>query len=307
MNKKKFITVFIIFFLLPFQLAYLYFTADTQSPNSQVAGIKTNLSPIINSLAIGEFKFTLYGYTSPGALVNLNGLTIVDQVWADNQGYFEFRDRYLPVNQAEACLSAKDQFGRVSSPVCLPPFPNRSNLVIGPIILPPTLSLDKSVYYVGDEVILTGQSLPNTDVSLSLFNQSSSSKLAKIFQLIKPVEAFGLPKIFAKTDAKGNFSLSIPASQAQNFRLFAQANYQNTTSPASIQLSLKILPVWMIIFQFFGFIWSLIKDRLLEVVIFLEIVGLILYFLEVLIKQATNHREIVLYRLNLPVLIDKKD
>jgi len=268
---RPFLLFILILFLVPLQLLYLYSQND-----GKVAGISQQSEPILNSILIGEYHFSLFGYTSPSAQVNFNGQGIADWTIADSTGYFEFKNRFSPFSPREACLSARDQFGRLSVPVCLPPFPTQYNVTIGPVIIPPTISLDKPNYFTGDEVILTGQTIPNENVNLSIFTEPQKSFLA--------VEAFSIPRLTTKSDSKGNFSISLPSSSAQNYRLFTQVDYQDSQSPNSLLLKVKILPVWMIVFRFFGFVWNILSSRLLEVMIALEIIGLAAYFLRVFLQ-----------------------
>ena len=83
-------------------------------------------------------------------------------------------------------MTAKDQLGRMSSPVCLPPFPVNYNVSIGPVIMPPTVSLDKKDYFMGDGVILSGQAVPNTDVKLSMFGEGGKKNELIIKKMSSP-------------------------------------------------------------------------------------------------------------------------
>ncbi len=251
------------------------------SHNQSYASIKPIQASVGVDAFIGEFQFSLFGYTSPKALVTIEGMGIYDQTSADVRGYFEFHNRFSPLSPREACLSAKDQFGRITSPTCIPPFPIRYNANIGPVLLPPTVSLNSANYYQGDEVKLSGQSIPNTEVTFSTFIDEKKSFTQYLSSIIspKPVEAFTFPQLTSKSDEKGNFSLSIPSSRPEFFRLFAQTSYDNSQSPESIKLNIKILPIWMIIIQLLYLVWSIIKSRLLEIIIIGEILGLALYFL----------------------------
>lgn len=294
MTKKAFLILIFLLLSVPLQLGYLYLPKDEPG---NVAGLKTITGTITNSLFIGEFRFTLFGYTSPGALVNLVGQGIADETYADTTGYFEFSNRFLPLSPHEACLTSRDQFGRTSAPTCLPPFPTQSNVVIGPVVIPPTISLDKPNYYIGDEVILTGQTLPDADINLSMFTKQQS-----FLSFIGSVQAFSLPKMETKSDDKGNFSLSLPSEQAQNYRIFTQVDYDEKPSANSSTLTLKILPVWWVIVEFFSFLWYLIKGRLLEFIIALEILALIAYFFRLFINPyyLSRKRAIILYKSLLP-------
>ena len=247
---------------------------------SNIAGAKTASFDTAVSVFIGEYQFNLFGYTSPKALVTFQGLGIFDQTYADETGYFEFKNRFSPFSPHEACLTAQDQFGRLTSPVCLPPFPVDYNVTIGPVVMPPTISLDKNDYWVGDEVILSGQSIPETNIFLSTFTDVKNNLISHLINKITPsVYAFSLPKLEIKTDKKGNFSIALPSSSAKKMRLFAQTQFQNEESPKSINLTLKILPWWMIVVKFFIFIWVLIKPRLLEIIILIEFIIILIYFL----------------------------
>jgi len=294
--KRLLLTVLLV--LLPLQLGFLYLK-NLPEPTGMVAGIKSQSTDIVNSAFIGEFRFSLYGYTSPYAVVNFEGMGIFDQTTADGQGYFQFKNRFSPFSKREACLSSKDQFGRLSSPVCLPPFPVNYSVSIGPVIMPPTVSLDKKDYFMGDQVMLSGQAVPNTEVKLSVFGEDKDSRglLADFHGLIRPVEASSFPQLNIKSDSKGNFSINLPSSNPEKFRLFAQTDFKKSISANSVKLSLEVLPIWMIIVKFFLFLFSLIKPRLLEILIIAEIIYIIY-----IIKGHINSRAIVLYESHLPVV-----
>ena len=277
MNFNKFLSISILFLI---SINFYQFLSVSNN-YGQIAGKSTSSSTEV-FLSIGEYRFTLFGYTSPQALVTFLGMGIFDQTYADNNGYFIFKNRFSPFSPREACLTAQDQLGRLSSPLCLPPFPTNYNVEIGPVIMPPTISLDKNNYYVGDRVILSGQTVPNTQVNLSMFTQTSPRiplRDSPLFSLIKQVEAYSLPKIEIKSDEKGNFSITLPSSSPQTFRLFVKTNYLENSSPESRKLTLKILPWWLIVIQSFLMLFEIIKSRLLEFVILLQIIGLIIYFL----------------------------
>jgi len=295
----KHLLLIIFHFLIPFQLGFLYLKNPPKLPGT-VAGIKSQSTEIFNSAFIGEFKFSLFGYTSPYAVVSFEGMGIFDQTTADDQGYFQFSNRFSPFSKREACLSSKDQFGRLSSPLCLPPFPVNYNVSIGPVIIPPTVSLDKKDYFMGDEVILSGQTVPNTDVNLSVFTNDNPNLLSRIYHLssiIKPVEAFTFPELVSQSDSKGNFSINLPSSNPKKFRLFAQTNFKKSISANSVKLNLEVLPIWMIIVKFFLFLFSFLQPRLLEILIIAEII----YIFNV-IHNHIQSKGITIYQNHLPMV-----
>lgn len=271
----------------------LLFNQQKAWEKKQILGMSKSYSTgaVTVSASIGNFRFTLDGYSSPGALVTIQGMGIYDQTFANRDGYFQFSNSFSPFSPREACLTAQDQLGRLTSPVCLPPFSTNRNITIGPVILPPTVSMDKDVYYVGDEAILSGQSIPNSQIVLSTFVKNKSPRI--ITQIVKPVYADTIPQLTFKTDAKGNYSVALPSSSNEAMRLFTQTKYNEQPSAQSINLNIKIWPVWMMVINFFKLIFLLLKPRLLELIILVQLIGLIIYLLRrflhphVLARQRT--------------------
>lgn len=234
---------------------------------------------VVNVFAfLGQFHFTLYGYTSPNALVRIEGLGVYDQTYADNNGYFLFSNRFSPFSPREACLTSQDQLGRLTVPICLPPFPTEQNVTIGPVIMPPTLSLSKDTYYIADEVVLAGQSIPNSEIDLNTFVKTGKNLLSGL-QLVKSVHAITIPKLQTKTDASGNFSVALPSSFDLKYRLFAQTKYDNELSPKSLTLNINIYPWWMIIIKLLLILFDVLKRHALELLILAEMMVLFIYIL----------------------------
>jgi len=224
------------------------------------------------SVSLGSYRFRLFGYTSPQGSVTINGLGVSDTTSANQQGYFEFENTYSPLAPRELCLTSQDQFGRLTMPTCLPPFPVKSDITIGPVVMPPTVSLDKKDYFIGDEVILSGQSIPGKEITMSVFTEDKQG-------LIKGVEAFTFPKIQAKTDAKGNFSFALSSAASKKYRLFTQVNYDEHASPKSLMLNLEILPIWMIIIKILGLLWKMLMSRLLDILLIGQVLILVIYLI----------------------------
>jgi len=308
---KRLVFALLLAVIVPFQLTYLY--ARQENTDGSVAGIKTTPSEaVLNSVYIGQYHFTLFGYTSPKALVTIDGQGIYDQTNADDEGYFKFDNRFSPYSPREACLSAKDQFGRITAPTCLPPFPVKYNVNIGPVLIPPTISLNKDIYYMNDEIILSGQTVPDSDVNLSVFTKNSSlssslsSKIFHLTSIIKPVSAFTFPLLAAKSDKGGNFTLSLPSSNPENFRLFAQTGFDRSISAESIKLNFKVYPIWMVIINFFLMFFNLIKPRLLEIIILGEILYLAFAVLHYL--SLIHHRRMaIVLRSDMSLTAEKKE
>lgn len=287
---RRLVVPFLLF--LPIVMAsFIIYLQSFQQDKNNIEGVTVINRSVNVSASIGggpgggvaQHKFFLYGYSSPSAQVYLEGIGIIGQTTADKTGYFSFGNSPSPLLPREACLIAKDQLGRLSSPTCLPAFPLSYDINIGPVLLPPTLSLNKPEYYTGEEIVISGQTIPNTDVILSLFVDPSKKSLVDYLAVklnpIKSVYAFGFPDLKTKTDNKGNYSLEIPSAKSDLFRLFTRSVYDKQSTPQSNKLSLKILPIWwMFIVNFFIWLWRLLQPHLLEIIIFIQIATLLIYF-----------------------------
>jgi len=164
------------------------------------------------SAAIPENSLTIFGYTAPLSRVEISNPSIFSVTYSQEDGYFIFDKIYVPKNTGEYCLSSTDDSSRATPPLCLPaPPPTNTSTDIGPIILAPTLSLDNS------KQILTssGQSVPNSTLTLNIFQTEKQPKLTKA------ANAIGLPQLTTTTDSEGHFSLNLPNQYVSDFRYFA--------------------------------------------------------------------------------------
>lgn len=224
----------------------------------------------------------IYGYTSPKALVKMEAVGLSKKTHADTQGYFEF-ERQFDTQVKEICLTAQDQLGRTSSPTCIKrPSEQSEELAFGPVVLGPTISVNKPVYFDGDEIIISGQTLTNSEVSLSMFFEAQ--ELIEL-NIIKPVEAVGLPKIESRSDKHGNFSISFPSQKPEILRFFSRAEFQDKASPKSTTLKIVVLPFWLAILD------------LILLILILFIILLTLYLLNEHLRPhiIAKKRALVLY------------
>ena len=96
--------------------------------------------------------------------------------------------------------------------MCLPPLPSTNTLTnVGPIVIAPTLSQDKS----STDLIASGQSVPNSTVNIQLFQVENKPSL------VKKAQAFSLPNLSTTTDSKGNFNLNLPTQYSSEYRYYA--------------------------------------------------------------------------------------
>ncbi len=288
---------FYAFFVLMAVMMGIFWSRNIAEPK------KIEAQNVVNSVnvfaSIGTNYFTLYGYASPQALIKLEGIGIYDQTFSRADGYFEFHNSFSPFSPREACLTAQDQLGRLSMPVCLPPFQTDTNITIGPVLLPPTLSLNKGTFFVSDEAVVSGQSIPNTEISLSTFVENNgTTKLVRNFNIIRPVEALNIPVVQTKTDGLGNFSISLPSSSADSLRLFAQTSFDNSPSPKSNTLQVTFLPIWMIVLTFLRLLLDSLLGRLFEIVLIIELLLLTVYLLRMWLVHHIFPQHSLLIRTN---------
>jgi len=253
------------------------------------------------SASIGEPKLTLFGYSSPSARVELKGGQVAEEVWADQRGYFLFDRVFLPRKYPELCLTSIDRQNRVSFPLCLPPLPTGPfQIKIGPVLLPPTLSLEKGNFLPGEQISAQGLTIPNASVTVFLANQKRSLSPTPRFsfdflQILKPpfvspAYAYSLPQYQIIADQDGRFEFNLPNTQPSGWRIFAAASYLGSPTPKSNTLSFKILSRW----QWLGekikralfFCLELLRPYLWQLIVLAEI--MIIAFL---IKQKKKRNQ----------------
>lgn len=229
------------------------------------------------SASIGENEVTIFGYTSPNSRVELTGINIYALDFSDDTGYFEFNKLVLPKNPPEFCLQSKDASNRSSSLICLPPPPATNyHTDIGPIILPPTVSLEQDKINPNSTVISSGQSIPKSTVTVYFYKVNDSAE-----SFPKIAEAYSLPKIETTTDENGNYSINLPTAYSSDYRLYTSVKYDDNFSPKSNTL-LYTMP---------SLFWLFIQQHIyLAILIPVFIFSLILFFLLLFFNSPSFHR-----------------
>ena len=111
-----------------------------------------------------------------------------------------------------------------------------------------------------------------------------------------PVDAYMIPQVEAQADDKGTFSLSLPSSSVNQYRIFSQTSLDNEASPKSLTLSFTIYPIWYIFIQCLTLLLQFLNKYLVEVLITAN-TGILLIL--VLRKYLTAHEAIQRYAIML--------
>lgn len=239
-NIKTENKVFLLFFILVsgFRLARL--GGFLFSPPPSLAFTLSSPRPVQISALVGSGAVTIFGYTSPNSKVELSNPQVYDQTYSLTDGFFVFNRTILPYTLADLCLSSTDESGRRTTPVCVPPPPlNDFHSDIGPILLAPTLSLDRSDIHPNSTIIASGQSIPNSQVSIYFFQTTDQAPAFPRF-----AQAFSLPKLTVSSQADGSYSFSLPTAYASDYRLFSTAQFLDEPTPKSNILTFHLPSLW---------------------------------------------------------------
>ncbi len=250
--------ILVIFILCALSIALSISISSNRNTDGLLGSLSKTRSTIV-SASVGEFRFSLDGYTSPLARVTLEGQGLFEETTADRQGYFSFTNRFSPFTQREACITAKDTGGRISAPFCLPPFSTRKNVHVGPIIIAPTLTLNQDIFAREDFGISTGKGVPNSTIYLDIISPDLESPL----------------QLHTLTDAEGDYSITLPTQKTQSYSISTRNTLNSLESTRSTSLTFAILPYWLILLRFLLKGFSYLKVLLLPVLILIEVLILI--------------------------------
>lgn len=215
--------------------------------------------------SIGENRVTIYGYTSPKSRVELSSPKVFAVTYSDLEGYFEFDKTLLPKNPSDLCLISLDNNQRSTSPICIPPPPPYNyHTDIGPILLPPTISIENSQIDPNSTVITSGQAIPNSTVNINFYKIDNTA-----LSFPKQVEAYSLPSITATSDSSGNFSLNLPTAYSSDYRLYASAKFNGNYSPKSNTLIYFLPSFFSLFLQQYPFLFFLLPLFIITLIVFL--------------------------------------
>ena len=219
--------------------------------------------------SIPENRVTIFGYTSPNSRVELSSPKVFAVTYSNLEGYFIFDKSILPRNPSDLCLISFDNHQRTTSPTCIPaPPPYNTHTDIGPILLPPTISLENNQIDPNSTVISSGQAIPNSTVSVNFYKVNDNGQ-----SFIKEAQAYSIPAVTVSTDIFGNYSLNLPTAYSSDYRLYASTKFNDNYSPKSNTL-IYFLPSFFTLFLLkYPFLYYLIPI----IVIILNILGTYLF------------------------------
>ncbi len=240
---------------------------------------------IIVSATIGIPKMTLWGYGAPGAVIELSGIGVDQTISSDASGYYSFDLIYLPDTSAfpELCVTAIDQEGKITPPTCIPPIASGNYFYnVGPVILPPTISIQAPQARPDSQVSAQGQTIPGVTIEIKLARPEVKTGILG-FQFVKRALAFYIPSFSVISDVQGKYSFNMPTGEGTTWRVFAVAEYQDgNKSPKSNTLKFETLSplahIWQRILEFIKtfLVWPRIIILELLIILILAVTVLII-------------------------------
>ena len=251
------------------------------SKRQQVLGTITSMSSpeVTVSATLGERKLTIFGWAPAQAQIKLDGVAIYDSVTAAQDGSFLISGIYLPPVSLypEICLQAQDTVGRTSQPTCLPRLEaGQYNYQVGPILLSPTLSLNKGEIIKGESAVASGKTTPNTEVGIFLAREENLNK--NQLSLVKTAQAYYIPKYQIRSNKDGDFEFNLPTEAVDKWRVFASATIVDNPSPKSNTLVFRVQPLIYSLWETFKRLFLFIKPYAIYLVIAIELVILFCLF-----------------------------
>lgn len=247
---------------------------------------RINLSPQFTtrvSARVGGYLFNIEGLTSPWAKVefystqgNVNLTTIANQ-----KGVFRFTNALMPLSTGDFCFLSIDTDQRASPPLCFAPPPPQTKTNISGIILPPTLTLDKSVFRQGEMVAARGKTTPYSQVRIYLFEEENPPFWELLDVFVPKIFAREGPRAVVTADSQGNFAFNLPSFKSSRWRLFVgtqRTQWGDNPSPRSNILTFASLSWWRwFLLSFFSSL-LLLLSRLLNFLSQPSVIILLLFF-----------------------------
>jgi len=259
---------------LLFSLIFLLFGAKN-SKADVITQEKVFVQPnVIVSATIGTPKMTLWGHGPTGSIIELSGVGVEQKIISREDGYYSFDLVYIPDTQyfPELCVTAIDKEGRATPPTCIPEISAGNYFYnVGPVVLPPTISLDASQANPGSQASAQGQTIPLSNVQVVL-SRPEFAKNTLGFSIVKTALAYYLPSYSVTSDSDGEFSFNMPANDGTTWRVFTIVEYTDLgRSPKSNTLKFENLTsaayFWKTLWQFLATFLTWPRIIFLEILI----------------------------------------
>jgi hypothetical protein len=262
------------------------------SHTTQLWAIITGSEPVITPSAPitpAYAQYSLFGYTSSYATVNLEGIDLALQTQADKKGYFEFLNFSAPSSIAEFCLNNIDTENLASPPLCVSAPKENTNQKYGPYLLPPTIKVISSSDQENRTNVVAGKTIPGTSVLINAFSDQQNS-----LTFIKSAYATNKKVLKVKTSSDGTYTTDLNIQEPGTVRFFSQSTYQNQKTPKSNTLSISLLSFWLTwLLSLYGFLKNLIN---LNNIILLQLLALgYLLWRKMTVSNTKNKRQLMIF------------
>jgi hypothetical protein len=255
----------------------------------------TKGAQLIISASLGAPILRLWGYGAPGTKIELSGQGVYDLTYTGSDGYFEFANAFLPTANSdllypELCLTEIDNLGRATPPTCIPALPAiELSYDIGPVLIPPTLSLDTGTTTPSSQAQAEGVTIPNSSVKVILAEDKVNGS-ATGFKIVEPALAYYIPNYTVESDAQGNFSFNMPSTSPDTWHVFVITNFsQGTISPKSNTLKFQVIsPATQAIENFWASLLSLLT---LPALIVAEVILILLIITAIFLNRKGKRKE----------------
>lgn len=161
------------------------------------------------SAKVGEFNLAVSGIVSPFASLSIiSGGNVYKSVSADSSGSFSFSDILVNRGFSDFCIDVIDWKRLGESYTCFSVPPAKSNITISEVFLPPTLGVNHREVPEGSDVILSGYTMPNSEVKVHVNSG----------------------EVLASADVAGRYSYKLERIKKGKYELYAGAHYQGKDS-----------------------------------------------------------------------------
>lgn len=243
------------------------------------------------SATVGKTVLSIYGYGPANSNVNLNGIGVSGNTTSDDKGFFRFEEIYsYTFVYPELCIQAVDSESRVTQPSCIPALPalNKIPKSVGPVMLSPTISINSNNIVVGDELLASGFTIPNSKLDIHIAREEGRrTSLGSRTSLVKTAHAYNIPTYQIESDEKGEFEFSLPTQTSTSYKIFATSTVGESYSAKSTTLTFSVLSVSV---SFWNWLVSLFLNNKLLLVIILEIIVIVYLVWAILKGKSRPHK-----------------